>query len=56
MGGRVLHVMLAILALLGILAPVSLRGFWESNVLMVLMAISLLGWPIRLFRSRPAYA
>jgi hypothetical protein len=56
MGGRVLHVMLATLALLAILGTGFAAWLLESNVLMVLMAISLFGWLVRLFRSRPAYA
>lgn len=56
MGGRILHVILAILALLGILGTGFAAWLLESNALMILMAISLFGWLVRLFRSRPAYA
>ena len=56
MGGRVLHVMLATLALLTIIGTGFAAWLLESNVLMVLMGISLFGWLVRLFRSRSAYA
>lgn len=55
MGGRILHVILAFLALLGILGTGFAAWLLESNVLIVLMALCLTGWLIRLFRSRPAY-
>ena len=56
MGGRALHVILAILALLGILGTGFAAWLLESNVLLVLMTICLLGWLVRLFRPRPVYA
>lgn len=55
MGGRALHVVLALLALLGILGTGFAAWLLESNVLIALMAVCLLGWFIRLFRARPAY-
>ncbi len=48
--------MLAILALLGILGTGFAAWLLESNTLIALMAICLLGWLVRLFRPRPAYA
>jgi hypothetical protein len=56
MGGRALHVILAILALLGILGTGFAAWLLESNTLIALMAICLLGWLVRLFRPRPVYA
>jgi hypothetical protein len=56
MGGRALHIVLALLALLGILGTGFAAWLLESNTLIVLMAISLFGWAVRLFRQRPAYA
>jgi hypothetical protein len=56
MGGRALHIVLALLALLGILGTGFAAWLLESNMLIALMAISLFGWLVRLFRRRPAYA
>ena len=56
MGGFVLHFILGTLALLGILGTGFAAWLLESNVLMVLMAVCLFGWLLRLFRLRPAYA
>ena len=55
MGGMFLHVILGLLALLGILGTGFAAWLLESNVLMVLMAICLFGWLVRLFRARPDY-
>ena len=56
MGGRLLRVVIALLALLAILCTALAAWLLESNVLMVLMAVCLLGWLIRLFQRQPAYA
>jgi hypothetical protein len=56
MGGRILHVLFALLALLGILGTGFAAWLLESNVLIVAMAVCLLGWMIRLFRARPVYS
>ncbi len=55
MGGRFLHMLLALLALLGILGTGLAAWLLESNVLIVAMAVCLLGWLIRLFRARPSF-
>ncbi len=56
MGGRILHMVLGLLALLGILATGFAAWLLESNVLLALMAICLFGWLVRLFRPRPDYS
>lgn len=56
MGGPFLHIVLGFLALLGILGTGFAAWLLESNVLLVLMAICLFGWLVRLFRPRPDYS
>jgi hypothetical protein len=56
MGGPFLRFILACFAFLAILFTGLAAWLLESNVLIVLMALCLFGWMIRLFRRDPAYA
>jgi hypothetical protein len=56
MSGHLLRIVLALFALLAILFTGLAAWLLESNVLIVLMALCLFGWMIRLFRREPAYA
>ena len=55
MGGVVLRTLLALLALFAILGTAFAAWLLESQVLLVLMGLCLVGWILRLFQREPAY-